>query len=339
MATMNAFETDAFSLTSLSGAVNKMDYKPQLLGELGIFEAEPVRQRTVFVDRRDGGMNLIQTSARGEAPAELARDDRSAVALKTVRLAKGETVYADEIANWRAFGTEDENTVVMQEYNRRMQRVRDDMELTHELHRLGAIQGKLLDADGSTIYDYFTEFDETDETAVSFELDVDATDVRTICNQVVRAMARSARGAFTSSTTVHALVGDTFYDELINHPSVRDTYLNYSAAADLRDGTAFGAFTFGGITFHNYRGTDDGSDVAIADAEAKFFPVGATEMFKHVMAPADEFMPYVGAPGQNIYSMNLRDPSGRDAFIRNEQYSYPLYICQRPGVLRKGTLT
>ena len=50
-------------------------------------------------------------------------------------------------------------------------------------------------------------------------------------------------------------------------------------------------------------------------------------------------MPYVGAPGQNIYSMNLRDPSGRDAFVRNEQYSYPLYICQRPGLLRAGTLT
>lgn len=339
MATMDAFNTDAFSLTSLSGAVNKMDYVPQLLGSLGIFAPQPVRTRTVFVDRREGSQTLIQTSADGAPLAELAGDDRDATPLKAVRLAKGATIKASEIAAWRAFGTESEQTVVMQEYNRRMEKVRNDMELTHELHRLGALQGKLLDADGSTIYDYFAQFDEREAAAVSFELDVDTTDVRTICNQVVRAMARASKGAFTASTTVHALAGDTFYDELINHPTVRDTYLNSAANADLRSGTAFGAFTFGGITFHNYRGTDDGSDVAIATDEVKFFPVGAQDVFVQAMAPADEFMPYVGAPGQNIYSMNLRDPSGRDAWVRNEQYSYPLYICQRPEVLRKGTLT
>jgi hypothetical protein len=336
---MDAFNTDAFSLTSLSGAVDKMDYVPQLLGSLNLFQVEPVRTRTVFVDRREGVQTLIQTSADGAPLAELAGDGRDATPLKAVRLAKGATITASEIASWRAFGSESENTVVMQEYNRRMQKVRNDMELTHELHRLGAIQGKLLDADGSTIYNYFTEFGESEAAAVSFELDVDTTDVRTICNQIVRAMARSAKGAFTASTTVHALAGDTFYDELINHPSVRNTYLNYSAAADLRDGTAFGAFTFGGITFHNYRGTDDGSDVAVATSEVKLFPVGAQDVFVKAQAPADEFMPYVGAAGQNIYSMNLRDPSGRDAWVRNEQYSYPLYICQRPEVLRKGTLT
>lgn len=339
MASMDAFNTDAFSLTSLSGAVDKMDYVPQLLGSLNLFQVEPVRTRTVFVDRRNGAQTLIQTSADGSPLAELAGDSRDATPLKAVRLAKGATIKASEIAAWRAFGSDSEQTVVMQEYNRRMMKVRNDMELTHELHRLGAIQGKLLDADGSTIYNYFTEFGESEASAVSFELDVDTTDVRTICNQVVRAMARSAKGAFIAGTEVHALAGDTFYDELINHPSVRATYLNWQAAQDLRSGTAFGAFTFGGITFHNYRGTDNGSDVAVATNEVKLFPVGAQDVFVKAQAPADEFMPYVGAAGQNIYSMNLRDPSGRDAWVRNEQYSYPLYICQRPEVLRKGTLT
>lgn len=338
MATMDVFNSNAFSLTSLSGAVDKMDYKPGLLGELGIFEPMPVRNRTIFVDQRDGALNIIQTSSTGAPPEELKRDDRKAIPLRAVRLAKGATIYASEIASWRAFGTESEQTVVMSEYARRMERVRQDMELTHEKHRLGALTGTLLDADGATIYNYFTEFGVAVPASTSFELDVTTTEVRTICHQITRSMAKSAKGAFTSGTKVHALVGDDFYDALISHPSVKNTYLNWSAAADLRQNTAYGAFEFGGITFHNYRGTDDGTSVAIAANQCKLFPAGAEGVFKQAMAPADEFIDYVGAPGQNIYSMNIIDRD-RNAWVRNEQYSFPLYICQQPGVLRAATLT
>ena len=35
-------------------------------------------------------------------------------------------------------------------------------------------------------------------------------------------------------TGVEAIVGDAFFDALIKHPEVRQTYLNYVAAAELR---------------------------------------------------------------------------------------------------------
>lgn len=335
MASMDIFNNSAFSMTSLSGVANKLDYQPQLLGELGIFEPMPVRTRTVFVDRRDGALTLVPTSATGEAPSELKGDDRDAVPLKTTRLAKGFTLYAEEVQGIRAFGSETELEQVQGEYLRRLARVRGDIELTHEFHRLGALQGKLLDSDGSSvIYDYFDRFDVTEAAAVNFALTTDATDVRGKCNQVVRAMARSARGSFTPATRVHALVGDTFYDLLINHPQVRKTYEGWAAAADLRAGGAFQAFTYGDITFHNYRGTDDGSTVGVAATEAKFFPVGANGVFKKAMAPA-EFGPYVNTLGMDTYAMNIPDRD-RQAFTRGEIYSYPLYLCQRPEVLRKG---
>ena len=287
MASMDVFNSSAFSMTSLTGAVEKTDYKPQLLGELGIFEPMPVRTRTLFVDRRNGALSLIPSSPTGAPPEELVKDNRTAVPLQTTRLAKAFTLYAEEVQGIRAYGSETELMQVQAEYLRRMSRVRNDMELTHEYHRLGALQGKLLDADGSTvIYNYFTEFGVSEASAIDFALTTDTTDVRAKCHEVTRAMARSAKGAFTPSTTVHALVGDTFYDNLITHPNVEKTYINWSAAADLRQNTAFGAFTYGGITWHNYRGTDDASTVAIAANEAKFFPVGANDVFKKAMAPA-----------------------------------------------------
>lgn len=341
MASMDIFNSSAFSMTSLTGAVNKVGYKAQLLGSLNIFEPMPVRTRSVFVDRRDNRLTLIPSSPIGAPPKELITDPRNAVPLKTTRLAEGFTLYAEEVQGIRAFGTETEFAQVQTEYLRRMASVRDDMDLTHEYHRLGALQGLLLDADGTTvIYDYFTEFGVTEAAAIDFDLDnaSPATGaVRMKCAEVIRGMARSAGGAFTPATTVHALAGDAFYDALVSHPEVEKTYLNWAAAADLRQDRSFQSFTYGGITWHNYRGTDDNSTVAIDTDEAKFFPVGARDVFKKAMAPA-EFGPYVNTLGQDTYAMNIPDRD-RQAWTRGELYSYPLYFVQRPDVLRKATRT
>ena len=341
MAAMDIFNNSAFSMTSLTGAISKVGYKPQLLGSLGIFEPMPVRTRTVFVDRREGKMVLIGTSPVGAPPKELQVDPRNAVPLKTTRLAEGFTLYAEEVQGIRAFGSDSEFAQVQAEYLKRMASVRDDMDLTHEFHRLGALQGLLLDADGtSVIYNYFTEFGVAAPTVIDFDLDNAAPAkgaLRKKCAEVIRGMARSSAGAFTPATTVHALVGDAFYDDLISHSEVEKTYLNWQAAADLRQDRSFEAFTFGGITWHNYRGTDDNSTVAIAPDEAKFFPVGAKDVFKKAMAPA-EFGPYVNTLGQDTYAMNIPDRD-RQAWTRGELYSYPLYFCQRPDVLRTGKRT
>lgn len=338
MASMDIFNSSAFSMTSLTGAVNKVGYKPQLLGSLNIFEPMPVRTRTVFVDRREGKLTLIPSSPVGAPPKELVVDPRNAVPLKTTRLAESFTLYAEEIQGIRAFGSETEFAQVQAEYLKRMASVRDDMDLTHEFHRLGALQGLLLDADGTTvIYNYFTEFGVTEAPAIDFDLDnaSPATGaIRLKTAEVIRSMSRSAGGAFTPGTTIHALTGDGFYDSLVTNPEVEKTYQNWAAAADLRQDRTWQAFTYGGITWHNYRGTDDNSTVAIDPDEAKFFPVGAKDVFKKAMAPA-EFGPYVNTLGQDTYAMNIPDRD-RQAWTRGELYSYPLYFCQRPDVLRKG---
>ena len=44
MASIDIFKGSAFSMISLTGAINKVDYKPQLLGSLGIFDPMPVRE-------------------------------------------------------------------------------------------------------------------------------------------------------------------------------------------------------------------------------------------------------------------------------------------------------
>lgn len=337
MAGMNIFKNSAFSMTALSATANRLDYVPQTLGQLGIFTPKPVRTRDIWIDRRSGGLKLISTSALGAPPEELIGDDRDAVALRTTRLSKGFTLYAHEIEGIRQFGSETELMQVQAEYLRRMQRVRNDMELTHEFHRLGALQGLLLDADGTTvIYDYFEEFDMARPAALEFDFSDPTFNVRLYSNAVARDMIRNSNGAINGFADIHALAGDEFFDALISHPMVERTYLNWAAAADLREGNVFGGFKFGSITYHNYRGTNDNETVAIKPDEAHFFPVGAgaSDVFVKAMAPA-EFGPFIGTLGQDTYAINIPDRD-REAYTRGELYSYPLYMCTNPGALRKG---
>ena len=339
MATMDIFNSSAFSTTSLSSMVMKRDFRPQLLGSLGLFNAQGVRTRSIFVDRKEGGLTLIPTSADGAPPDVLDKENRSAVSLRTTRLAKRSTLYAHELDGIRAHGSESELMSVQREIANRVDRLNNDMELTHEHHRLGALQGVLLDADGSTvIYDYSTEFNEAIPAATSFELDVTDTDVPGIAKDIARSMGRSGKGALAGAQ-IHAICGDDFYDGLVSHSSVGKTYLNQQAANQLREaqGSIFDSFRVGPITFHNYQGTDDNSTVAVATNECKIFPVGATDVFNVAYSPL-ESMQFVNTPGQRLYAMTVRDEQ-RNMWTSVELYSYPLYYCSRPGVLRKGTLT
>jgi hypothetical protein len=336
MANMNVFETDAFSLMSMSRGIDKVPYTPGFLGSLGPFTPEPVRSSTVWIDVRENGINLIQTSPRGAAPERLETDTRNAVAFKVPRITKADRLTAFEVAGIRAFGSETEQESVMSELTRRMARLRNDVEFTHENMRLAAIQGRLLDADGSTIYDYFTKFGITPPADEEFDFTDATADFPAFCRDVKRKMARASKGAIGQGATIHALAGDEYFDNIIKHPSVTKLWLNWQASAELRGIDPFGQFTVGGITFHNYRGTDDNSTVAVDPEEAHFFPIGGNDVFTHIMAPADEFEPFIGAPGQSVYAWTLADYTGRQAWRDLEVYSYPLIMCKRPEVLRKG---
>jgi hypothetical protein len=343
MATMDVFKADAFSMFELSSAVEKMDYNPQFLGSLNLFDPKPVRTKNVWVDRKTDTLNLIGFSERGSAPDQNTRYSRDMLGLTIPRLAVQDTVWAHEISGLREFGSETELMSVQREVAGRIEKMRQNVEYTEEYLRLAAIQGLALDpADGSTYYNYYTEFGEAQDTATSFELDVTTTDVAGICKDLVRSIQRSAKGAWVMGRSrVHAIVGDDFFDALVTHPNVEKFFLNWQAAAELRGVDPFDMFEFGGITFHNYRGSDDNSTVAIGATDAKFFVVGGDGIFVKAMAPADEFMPYVNTPGQSVYAVQELDAAfpSTPRFAKYHVHAYPLYYCQRPGTLRRGTLT
>lgn len=319
--------------------VERVEFRPQLLGQLGIFEPVYSRSRTIAIADRNRTLSLIPTSEMGAPPEELIPEGAKVRPFNTARLAKGSTIYAAEMAGVTALPFDVQTADVGQEVTDRTQQILTDLELTWEHMRLGAIQGQVLDADGSVIIDWFNEWGIAPPAAVDFALDVATTDIRAVCRDLKRRMARAGGGVWTPATRVGALVGDTFFDTLLNHPSIKETLLAYEQGArSLENVAGYSSFEIEGITFINYQGTDDGTTIAIPTNEARFFPIGARGAFKAGFSPANEFKPYLNQRAREYYGLILADTSGRDAWDRVEIYSYPLFISTRPEMLISGTI-
>lgn len=343
MAMIDIFNNNAFKMVSMLQAIREVDYRPQRLGELGIFTPNPVRTETVAIEKRGETLALIKTSDRG-APLEQRDTEKGNIRdFRTVRIAKSDNITAAELANVRAFGTESELMQVQEEVARRMMGpagLESQVELTLENMRLGAVQGIVKDADGSTIRNWFTEFGVAQPTEIDFDLD-NANPapgvVRKKCNELVRAVMKAAKGVWTPQTYVHALCGDAFWDDLTAHPEVRQTYLNTQEAADLRRGNAYQVFSYGGIIWENYRGTDDGTTVGVETDKAKFFPVNAPGAFLEVFSPGEQFE-HIGQLGERLYPLIVPDRD-RNMWAKIELYSYPLHVCTRPLMLQRAKRT
>jgi Phage major capsid protein E len=352
--TLDVFHSDPFTAIELTAAVDRIPFKPMGLGSLNLFEDFPIRTKALMVERRDQQLQLIPSSPRGAPAIERTTERREAFYFEVPRLRHGDTVYAEEVQSIRAFGTETELMQVQAEVARRLggpTGIVSNIEYTWEYHRLAAIQGFLLDADGSVIYNWYTQFGITPNPTYHFALSSQTVgSLQPICNRIQRAVARAARGAFIpGQARVLALCGDTFWDQFTSHPDVRQTFLNWSAAQDLRTARAFDpdiynpgmlafqTLAFGGIDWYNYRGSDDNSTIAIAPTAALFFPVGAPGIFRVAWAPAEN-MEFVNTLGKPIYIQPILDRD-RMEWWRMEATSYPLHICTRPEVLNTGAAT
>jgi hypothetical protein len=199
---------------------------------------------------------------------------------------------------------------------------------------MGALKGYILDSDGTTLYNLYDEF-EIAPKVVSFALGTTTTDVKRKCLEVVRHVEDNLRGEFM--TGVHCLVSAEFFDALTSHSKVKEAYDRWQDGAALREDMRKG-FTFGGITFEEYRGqaTDHNGAVRkfIGEGEGHCFPTGTAETFVTYFAPAD-FNETVNTLGLPMYAKQCPRKFDRGTDLHTQ--SNPLPLCLRPGVLVKLT--
>lgn len=341
MASLNIFQNDAFSTFQLTAAVERLPYLPSRLGDMGIFEPKPIRDYKLGVEERQGILTLIPYSNRGQEGTQRTTERRRMRYFEVPRIMTSDTIMASELQSIREFGTETELMQVQSEVARRLTGptgLVSNINYTWEYQRLAAVQGLLLDADGTIKYNWFDEFEISEPSEIAFDLDSKTLgSLRPKVSALVRDAIQKAQGAWIDGKTkLVALCGHEFYDKFKSHPDVEKTFLNWEAAQVLRDGTqgAFRNFEFEEVLWIDYRGSSVNNDISIETTKVKFFPLNAPGVFQVAYSPGEN-MDWVNTPGKPIYILTIPDLQ-RNSFIKLEAYSYPLHICTRPDMLFKG---
>lgn len=329
MPTLDVFKADAFNMASLTTAINALPYQPQMLGSAGLFQPTPINTTVAYIEKREGKLSVLPTAGRGTMPTVNSQDRRVMRALTVPHIPSNQTIRADDVQNVRAFGSETEMETVAMLVNDALAARRADHETTFEWHRAGAIQGTILDADGTELYNLFTEFGET-EVTVDFVLGTATTDVKGKCTATIRAV-EDALGASTYTDLI-AWCGDAWWDAFIVHDNVVRAYESWNAATQMSTQQRQG-FPFCGITFRNYRGNIGGTPWLATD-EARVTPTGVNQLFQHIMAPGD-MIETVNTRGQAIYAKQEILPFGKGVELHTQ--SNPLMLCSRPECLIKLT--
>ncbi len=334
MSVLDVFNTDPFNVVSLTEAINLLPFKPQRIGQMGLFSREGITTTTVLIEELKGQLTLLPTVPRGGPPSYAGRSKRTMRALSIPHIPHNDMILADDVQGVRAFGSENATQSITAVVNNRLQNMRQNHELTLEFHRIGAIKGVLVDADGTTIYNLFEEFEVT-PNKVDFVLGTTTTDQLAKCLDVIEAV-EDALGSGTYDH-IHAFCGSTWFRSFISHTLVKAAFDKWRDGAFLRNDPRAG-FEFGNIIFEQYRGSitlDGGSSVTpfIAAGEARFFPVGVPNLFKTYDAPAD-FVETVNTVGRPVYAKQERLEFDRG--IKMHTQSNPLTLCLRPKVLVRG---
>ncbi|MFO1144681.1 MAG: major capsid protein [Amaricoccus sp.] len=332
---LDIFKNDAFSVTSLTDFINSLKYRPGRIGEMGLFNPSSITTTSIAIERVGDILQLVKPTPRGGPGETRDMPKRTMLNLSVPHFQRDWAVMADQVQGVRAKGSESELATVQQVVGETISVQTSDMDLTEEHARLGAVTGIVTYADGSTL-NLFSAFGVTEETEVDFDLDnaspADGA-LRKACVSVIRKM--KAKLGAVPFASIHAFVGDTFFDQLLQHKEVRDTYKGWSDAQILRESytgpnrSANPMFEFGGIVWENY-GEIDGEGVGIAATKARFFPMGVPGLFRTYHAPAD-YIETVNTLGERLYAKQW--PMPNDKGINGELQMNALQICTRPGAL------
>lgn len=337
MEILDPFRGDGYSLAHLTAAINVLPNQYGRINQMGLMPGEGITQRTVIVELYKGVLNLLPTRTPG-SPGTTGKLGKAEIRNFTVpHIPHDDVVLPEEVQGIRAFGTQNTAETQAAVLARKIQTMRNKHAITLEHLRMGALKGIILDADGSTLFNLYSEFGIT-QKSVDFVLGTGTTNVQSKCREVLRHVEDNLMGEVT--TGVRAVVSGEFFDKLISHAKVEDAYKFYLAGQQPLREDVRRNFAFGGITWEEYRGQasylkPDGTTETrrfIAALEGHAFPEGTAETFKTYFAPAD-FNETANTLGLEVYAKLDERKFGRGWDLHTQ--SNPLPLCRRPEVLVK----
>lgn len=327
MAMVNPFTPNAFSLQTLTAAINNLKYQPTMLSRLSLFEEAGIATLDAAIEERDGVLNLVDVAARGAPGKPLGGEARRIRSFRVPHLPQRASILADEVQGVRAFGSESSAETLMTRVNERLANLRRNLDYTIEAHRLAAVMGTFYDANGTAV-SLFTEFGVSQETQ-SMALSETATSKAREKAELVKEKIETALDG-VPYTGIRVICSPGFWKKLLEDKDNKESVLNWTAAASLRGDTR-DAISLNGLTYERYRGT---SAVAVTTDCAYAIPEGVPGLFLTRFAPAN-YNETVNSIGLPYYAKGI--PMDFDKGYEIEAQSNPINLCTRPSAIIKLT--
>lgn len=277
-----------FTVEELSLAISHLPTRIGNPADIELFRQIPGTTPSFDVEFYKESGILVPTTEWGGVAPKNSSGKRSAKSFKIPHMPLEDIVRASDVMGVRAFGKTTAETVQGKVLDK-LQQMKNKIDMTLAFRRSKAKQGLIVDADGTTILNYFTEFG-VQQTEIDFDLGTASTNVTAKCQDVIDAIEDALGQEVYLAIEVE--VDRMFYDALTAHKSVREVFLNWSAAEEKLGRSNKSGFEFGGLKFIVNRqkaptGTDGALEPLIESKTGTAYPKGTQDVFVTALAPAD----------------------------------------------------
>lgn len=328
---------DLFTPSVLTKSINILPKPPTMLGDKKIFKVIPVKTVNVTIESINGKLVLVNNTDRNADPDHKDNNKRKRITLEIPHLPKTTTILPDEL-NVQAFGEDAaEGTAESQVINDKLQGLKNDIEATKEFHRVGAISGIILDADGSTVIHNLFQLFGVQPKTINIPFSVANTDVRKLVLDGIRHAQKKLGRAIVREWVAYC--SSTYFDALTANPSVEKAFANWQAAEDRLGGDNRSGFTYAGVTWIEYDvevlNQKGEATKFIADGKARLVPI-TNDLFATYLGPAN-YNEAVNTLGLEMYAKAEPRAMGKGWTL--EAQSNPLSVCTAPDALVEFSAT
>lgn len=329
MATFDIFNDDAFGVATLSQTIVDIPRVNTPLGDSGLFSESGISTVTMMIERQGSSLKLVPAAPRGGVREPSVLGPRTLIPVAAIHLPQSASMLADEVQGIRAFGRETEVEAASARVRTKLVKLKNQLDLTMEYHRIGAIKGQILDADGTTpLLDMYDLFGLTQQT-IFFNFGSATSDIKQHSINVKRAIQKKLGGR--SFTRVRVKCSESFFDALTGHSTVKKAFELYNQNSFARTDQSGSAFEYAGVIYEEYSGGVGDTDF-IEPGTAYAYPEGVSDLFQTHYAPAD-YMETVNTMGLPYYAKQEVMPFNKGVMI--ESQSNPINICSLPETVIK----
>ena len=343
MAVTRSF-TNGYEVVEYTNQIENIQPVWNYFNSSNLFDITPVSQDTIIFDKSLTTNSLLpQVSTRSRESVKERADTFTPYALILPHFKDSLDIIPEDLKGFRQVNTPAGAEQLAAVRLKKLERIRNNVDLTVEYMKLQAVKGITKSPDGKTVADMFAEFGVA-QPVINFTLSDPLFDVRGAIATLQDTAAENLQTGGTISN-LNVMVSKEFFAALTSHPQTVQAFQYQQGSTYFRDGntkyTQFATtrrFDFMGVSFFTYNATfnlpNGTKERAIAAGEGHVIAEGITDLYRGHWGSSDK-LSGVNQMGREVFVYEYPD-------LKDERYELQyefkhLYFITQPLMAIKVT--